>query len=371
MKTSALSAHVVGHLSWNTPDGIPERIVETPQSSLLTDVAPPLRRADVLVRAGADGVAQVCASSGTGSVRVVQLASPGVAVEVPGDDALMSVDRAVTVLVHADVGGALAVRRLSREGATVWSVDDLAVSGAPRLFVAADDTAYVAGDAALFRLDDGGAECVAQWQPGGEPVLRPDGGVAFVRYDDARPGRNIVSIDPGTGRESVVEAAPDAFVFLAHLIGMDRAGRAYGFSGGVLGCVEPDGSVAWQIRPGGAAVAGNDVTMLLRSDSDGVRLLRGDGATVDITTEAREAILIGRSADGGYVLYTRESGSAYGSLLGVSPDGKVTSTEPVGKDVWVTGTDLRAPDVSSVTPSGEVLMGALGPEAVSVLALTA
>jgi hypothetical protein len=253
-----MAVRVVSRIPWNSPGGVPEQVVQAPQTSVLTDVAPPVRRADVVVRA--DGVPEV--STGT--------------------------------------------------------VD--------------------------------------------ETVLRPDGRVAVVRYDDARPGRNIVSIDADTGEESVVEAADEAYGFLAGLIGVDKAGRAYGFSGGDLGCVEADGSVAWKVSLRGAAVADDNVTILA-----GGQLVRSDGKAAHTTAD--QAILIGQN-DQGYVLYRRERGPGYGLLLHLDSQGALTGTEPADADVWVTGTDLRPPRVGSVTPEGEVLMAALSPAGVTVLAFT-
>ncbi|WP_173138253.1 hypothetical protein [Kibdelosporangium persicum] len=348
-----MSARLAGRIPWNSPDGLPERIVQGPQSSALTDIASPPRRLNVVVRSGADGIAQVCAPSFAGSVRVIRLTSPVMAAEVPGEDAVMLTDGSLI----ARAGNTITKYQ---DGTPAWSVHDL--PGPARLFATADDTAYAATDAELFLLDGNGTR-VAQWTPGGEPVLRPDGRIAFVRYDETRPGRTIVSLDPLTGKESTVEATAEAFGFLACLIGVDLTGRAYGFSDGMLGCVAPDGSVAWQVNPRGAAVSANDLTMLV-----GTELLLSDGTTV--RTEADGAILIGQTTAGEYLLYHREPVPGNSSLLRLSPNGAITGTEGLREDMWVNGTDLRPPAITSVTPNGEVLMAALSPEGLAIIAVT-
>lgn len=362
-------------LPWNAVAGVPERIVQAPATSLLGDTLPSVRRAELDVRALPDGALQVLAPLDGGG-RVVRLSQPPARIDFDSAgqviDAVMRADGHAIVLERA--AHFFTAREVAPNGSSGPPIVNLAISAdaPPRLLADARRQVFVASNDQLIRLDDGVGRTVARWQPGGQPLMHPDGRLAFVRYDAARGIREWVLLDPETGAQSSVDGSEDAWLILGRPVGVDAKAQAYGYSARVLGRMAADGRLDWRLEIAGAAVSGpDDVTLMYRREDCGWTLLRGGASIlVDPSDECAGAQLVGHREDGGYVLYKR-AGSGFGTLLQLNSGGRLIGYEPARDDVWLTCDDLRPPSVSSVTPAGEVAVAVLAPGGVHVIGLRA
>jgi hypothetical protein len=360
----------VALLPWDDADGVREHIVPGALTSVDSDLVPPQRRLGVELRALPNGDAQVLSFLPGGALAVrLSVPSRRVVFEPTGRviDVLVGADGAAVVL--EDLTEGLTLWGLRPDGSRAWSI----ANAVPRLCAAhlltdAVGRVFVATNSMLICVQDGQASVVRKWEPGGEPFMQPSGNVAYVLYDPGRQARDWVLLNPVSGVRSTLEGNESTWGILAHAIGVDGIGRAYGHSSQVLGRVEIDGSLGWQVALNGIAVDKQHRISLLSSAGEHMRILNEHGVIpIQLKSPLPDARLIGWRGDASFVLYSQKTGGRYGTLLYINPQGWPIGEEAADKDVWLANDDLRPPSASSVTPTGEVLMAVLSPEGVHII----
>lgn len=367
-------ARRIALLRWNDPEGVPERIVPGPQTSLQSNISSPVRRGSIELRALPDGTPQAfVALPESVTARAIRLSTPPRTVDFKSseeaiDAVLDPLGGATTLERH---GATVTIRGITPGGEQVWSIEDVAVDAPDACLLSdAQSRVFLATDRTLSSVSDGRSEVVARWQPGGEPVMEPGGRIAFVRYDPTREVRDLVLLDPRSGVESATECSDDSWGFMSRMIGVDGEGRAYGYSGGVLGRVTVDGQVDWRLSVTAAVVNEHHGVTLLGAEGEWTLSDERGRLPIRLPREYSDASLIGRGDDGSFLFYSRKlSGGGSGTLLKLDTHGSALDSQPAEEDVWLANDDFRPPSASSVTPSGEVLVSVLRPEGLHIVQL--
>ncbi|WP_203862468.1 hypothetical protein [Plantactinospora mayteni] len=370
MTASDTVARAVAFLPWNSPDGIPERIVPSGVASSRHDSEVYIqRRADVKVRALPDGTPQVLAPTAYGA-RVVRLSpSPAhVDIKTTGQvkDAVLTEDGHATALVWAD--GGYMVHRLRPDGTTAWPVSVVADAGGHRLITDARGRVFLTANGLLSRVDVRTATPLADQRLGPRVVIDPCGWAGFATLSARGRVLNWVLRDLDSTAEIVIGARKDNHLLLASVIGVDAAGRVYGGDGRWCRRMSPTGAPDWAVELGGVAVSRqHGIAMLFITEDFGGVLVTGDGQIVAKFSHGNSGYLTGRTDDGGYVLH--DGGVIDGRLLYLDTRGRQTRSEPAGGDKWLKNDVHGKPEASSVTPDGEVLIPVRTRDGVHIVAL--
>lgn len=255
-------------LYWDADDGVPEFFEALPETDLLGAVPSGVRRAGVEARVGRDGWIDVLALRPNRG-RLLRLTEPRSVIELPDSvvDAVPGPEGSAIVLRRGSPGPV--VESVSEAGVVSWQCAELLAEFASIRLLQDRRATYVTGDGTLATVDARGAQITLRWRPGGDPVISADGRVVFVRWNESNRRREVVLLDPVSGVESVVPGTDESFGFLARLIGVDQAGRCYGFSAGELGRLTPDGRVDWRIRLANATVTYDNAEVEMRSVAGG------------------------------------------------------------------------------------------------------
>ena len=179
MVTTASLLQRVTILGWDADDGVPEFFEALPETDLLGEVAPGVRRAGVEARVGPDGRIEVLALRPNHS-RLLRLTEPRSVIELRDAviDAVPGPDDSAIVLRRGSAGPV--VESVSEAGVASWSYAELPVVSASARLLQDRRTTYVTGDGMLATVGAGGAQVTASWRPGGDPVMSADDRVAFV-----------------------------------------------------------------------------------------------------------------------------------------------------------------------------------------------
>jgi hypothetical protein len=401
-------------------EGLPDEVVPTPTTSLVTAKPPGVMRAPVRLCAAPNRELLVLAADPAGGVEpgpalvlgytregALERRTPVTPVTPARGwrivDYAAASDGSLYLLEQsAEEGMRNHLRRLTAAGEVVWHRSGRVIpegvdleqldGGFDRILVDRGAAAYLSAARRLglvARIDGstGKLEPHADWGDyRGDAFMDGSGVVYYVQYLPQTGLRYWVRLDPEGGEVSQVAAGAELSDYLARPVGVDDRGRAYGVAGTRMACMAEDGSPAWifgceGLVPGADGAAWTSVSR--REDGRAVVEVRswapgsGPGEPARLVVPPGVAAPEGvwrllRVDDGHYVVFGGETPSRAGAIVIFSREGEVREVvDPAPPDVRLSGYWLQPPSSWNVALDGSVYLPVTGPDRVEVLRLTA
>ncbi len=417
---NSVSFHNIVNVPWNRKTGIPELLVGTPQTSIITNKTPRKMRAPVNIRitpwGGIDILAYKPDYNQEVDTRLYRFSPQGKLVSTVEINPPQGENNGWRILDFIiDENGYIYLienyrkdsvtqnylRKLTPQGQPIWTrsgafnsqkLDINKLEGDFRqLLIDENSVPYLAatrhrGLVARINSENGSLEPYADWgEWTGEVFMDGKSKIYYVSYRPQRKTRCWTNYDPTLKKETLVNCDRNLYGLLAIPIGVDNQGRGYAVSGMSIGAIG-NNSLVWHKKIDNIVLQ-EDKSTIYTSNFNALN----NGGEIDVyqwennsqsTKEIKLKIpknvmqqgrgggrLVYLDAEGNYYVYAGETPTVDGTLIVYSPEGVIKEQQKPAPDIHLMEYRLQRGRSWGVDLEGNIYLPLLGSTGLHVIKL--